>query len=105
VLLLGYAYYRSTDSTTGLASIGLLSFAAIAQMAPSLFGGLIWRRANARGAILGLTSGFVIWIYLLFLPSLGGPDYSSVAAPCSASSFPAPPSSPHPVPTRWSMQR
>lgn len=79
VLLLGYAYYRSTDSTTGLASIGLLSFAAIAQMAPSLFGGLLWRRANARGAILGLTSGFVIWIYLLFLPSLGGPDYSSVA--------------------------
>ncbi|KQV84003.1 PAS domain-containing hybrid sensor histidine kinase/response regulator [Rhizobium sp. Root1220] len=80
VLLLGYAYYRSTDSTTGLASIGLLSFAAIAQMAPSLLGGLIWRRANARGAILGLTSGFVIWVYLLFLPSLGGPDYSSVAS-------------------------
>jgi PAS domain-containing protein len=53
----------------GLASIGLLSFAAIAQMAPALFGGLIWRRANARGAILGLTSAFVIWIYLLFLPS------------------------------------
>ncbi len=53
VLLLGYAYYRSTDSTTGLASIGLLSFAAIAQMAPAPFGGLIWRRANARGAILG----------------------------------------------------
>ncbi|MBW9112119.1 hybrid sensor histidine kinase/response regulator [Rhizobium cauense] len=80
VLLLGYLYYRSTDSTTGLASIGLLSFAAIAQMAPALFGGLVWRRANARGAILGLTSGFVIWIYLLFLPSLGGPDYSGVAS-------------------------
>jgi Na+/proline symporter/signal transduction histidine kinase len=88
VLLLGYAYYRSTDSTTGLASIGLLSFAAIAQMAPSLFGGLIWRRANARGAILGLTSGFVIWIYLLFLPSLGGPDYSSVASAVLGFVFP-----------------
>jgi Na+/proline symporter/signal transduction histidine kinase len=80
VLLLGYAYYRSTDSTAGLASIGLLSFAAIAQIAPALFGGLIWWRANARGAILGLTSGFVIWVYLLFLPSLGGPDYSYVAS-------------------------
>jgi Na+/proline symporter/signal transduction histidine kinase len=88
VLLLGYAYYRSTDSTTGLASIGLLSFAAIAQMAPSLFGGLIWRQANARGAILGLTSGFVIWIYLLFLPSLGGPDYSSVASAVLGFVFP-----------------
>ncbi len=80
VLLLGYAYYRSTDSTAGLASIGLLSFAAIAQIAPALFGGLVWRRANARGAVLGLTSGFIIWFYLLFLPSLGGPDYSYVAS-------------------------
>ncbi|MDP9813306.1 Na+/proline symporter/signal transduction histidine kinase [Rhizobium tibeticum] len=88
VLLLGYAYYRSTDSTTGLASIGLLSFAAIAQMAPALFGGLVWRRANARGAILGLTSGFVIWVYLLFLPSLGGPDYSGVASAVLGFIFP-----------------
>ncbi|PDT18464.1 hybrid sensor histidine kinase/response regulator [Rhizobium sp. J15] len=88
VLLFGYAYYRSTDSTAGLASIGLLSFAAIAQIAPALFGGLIWRRANARGAILGLTSGFVIWIYLLFLPSLGGPDYSHVASAVLGFIFP-----------------
>jgi len=80
VLLLGYGYYRTADSDTGLASIGLLSFAAIAQMAPSLLGGLVWRRANARGAILGLSSGFLIWAYLLFLPSLGGPDNSRVAA-------------------------
>ena len=79
VMLLGYAYYRATDSDTGLASIGLLSFAAIAQMVPSLFGGLLWRRANARGAIAGLTTGFLTWAYLLFLPSLGGPDYSHVA--------------------------
>ncbi|EJC74312.1 LOW QUALITY PROTEIN: Na+/proline symporter [Rhizobium leguminosarum bv. trifolii WSM2012] len=88
VLLFGYAYYRSTDSTAGLASIGLLSFAAIAQIAPALFGGLIWRRANARGAILGLSSGFVIWIYLLFLPSLGGPDYSYVASAVLGFIFP-----------------
>jgi len=78
VMLLGYGYYRST-ATTGLASIGLLAFAAIAQIAPPLVGGLIWRRANARGAIAGLVSGFVIWAYLLFMPSLGGPDYSYVA--------------------------
>lgn len=80
VLLLGYAYYRAADSASGLASIGLLAFAAIAQMAPSLLGGLIWRRANARGAIAGLSSGFIIWGYLLFLPSLGGPDNSHIAA-------------------------
>jgi len=57
-------------------------------MVPSLLGGLIWRRANARGAILGLSSGFVIWIYLLFLPSLGGPDYSAVASAVLGFVFP-----------------
>ncbi|MBB3944781.1 Na+/proline symporter/signal transduction histidine kinase [Rhizobium skierniewicense] len=88
VLLLGYAYYRAADSASGLASIGLLAFAAIAQMAPSLLGGLIWRRANARGAIAGLSSGFLIWGYLLFLPSLGGPDNSHIAATVLSFLFP-----------------
>ena len=49
--------------SAGLASIGLLSFAAIAQMAPSLLGGLVWRRANARGAIAGL----VRWLFRMGL--------------------------------------
>lgn len=88
VLFLGYAYYRAADSASGLASIGLLAFAAIAQMAPSLLGGLVWRRANARGAIAGLSSGFIIWAYLLFLPSLGGPDNSHVAATVLSFLFP-----------------
>ncbi len=80
VLLLGFAYYRSIDTNAGLASIGLLSFAAIAQLAPAFFGGLIWRQANARGAIAGLVSGILVWGYALLLPSLGGPDNSDVAA-------------------------
>jgi Na+/proline symporter/signal transduction histidine kinase len=80
VMLLGYVYYRSADNTTGLASIGLLSFTAIAQIAPAMFGGLIWRRANARGAIAGLASGFFVWAYLLFLPSLGAIDHSWIAS-------------------------
>ncbi|UJW76008.1 hybrid sensor histidine kinase/response regulator [Rhizobium sp. SL42] len=80
VMLLGYVYYRSADNSTGLASIGLLSFTAIAQIAPAMFGGLIWRRANARGAIAGLTSGFFVWAYLLFLPSLGAIDHSWIAS-------------------------
>jgi Na+/proline symporter/signal transduction histidine kinase/CheY-like chemotaxis protein len=79
VMLLGYSYYRMADTQSGLASIGLLAFAAIAQLAPALVGGLIWHGANARGAILGLSLGFLSWAYLLFLPSLGGPDNSSVA--------------------------
>ena len=49
ILLLAYMYYRSAGEAQ-LASIGLLSFAAIAQLAPAFFGGLIWRRGTARGA-------------------------------------------------------
>src|SRR5690606_18196748 len=66
-------------SENGLSSIGLIAFAAIAQIAPAMLGGLIWRRANARGALLGLASGFAVWIWLLFIPSLGGTDTSADA--------------------------
>jgi Na+/proline symporter/signal transduction histidine kinase len=68
ILLLAYLYYRSTGEAQ-LASIGLLSFAAIAQLAPAFFGGLLWRRATARGAIAGITIGMLTWAYTLLLPS------------------------------------
>lgn len=79
VLLLGYAYYRATTANAGLASMGLLAFAAVAQVAPTLFGGLFWRNANARGAMAGMISGLVVWAYLLFLPSIGVADNAYVA--------------------------
>src|SRR5205807_6520340 len=68
ILLLAYVYYRLAGDAQ-LASIGLLSFAAIAQLAPAFFGGLIWRRGTARGAIAGMTVGILAWIYTLLLPS------------------------------------
>ena len=68
ILLLAYLYYRLAGDAQ-LASIGLLSFAAIAQLAPAFFGGLIWRRATARGALAGMTTGILVWAYTLLLPS------------------------------------
>ncbi|HVV63216.1 MAG TPA: hybrid sensor histidine kinase/response regulator [Pseudolabrys sp.] len=68
ILLLAYLYYRSAGDAQ-LASIGLLSFAAIAQLATVFFGGMIWRRGNASGAIAGMTAGFAVWAYTLLLPS------------------------------------
>ena len=69
ILLLAYLYYRSAGEAQ-LASIGLLSFAAIAQLAPAFFGGLLWRRATSAGAIAGMTAGFLVWAYTLLLPTL-----------------------------------
>ncbi len=68
ILLFAYMYYRSAGEAQ-LASIGLLSFAAIAQLAPAFFGGLFWRRATAAGALGGMTAGILVWAYTLLLPS------------------------------------
>jgi Na+/proline symporter len=68
IMVIAYLYYRALGNTQ-LAAIGLLSFAAIAQLAPAFFGGLLWRRATARGAMGGMLVGFAVWIYTLFLPS------------------------------------
>jgi Na+/proline symporter/signal transduction histidine kinase len=69
VLLLAYLYYRYAGPAQ-LAVIGLIAFIAIAQLAPAFFGGLIWRRATAAGAIAGMTTGILVWAYTLLLPSL-----------------------------------
>jgi Na+/proline symporter len=68
IMVMAYLYYRALGNTQ-LAAIGLLSFAAIAQLAPAFFGGLFWRRATARGAIGGMLAGVLAWAYTLFLPS------------------------------------
>ncbi|HEY2248514.1 MAG TPA: PAS domain-containing hybrid sensor histidine kinase/response regulator, partial [Bradyrhizobium sp.] len=68
IMLMAYFYYRALGNTQ-LVAIGLLSFAAIAQLAPSFFGGLLWRRGTARGAIGGMLVGFLVWAYTLFIPS------------------------------------
>lgn len=73
IMVMAYAYFKIAGDSAALASIGLLSFAAVAQFAPSFFGGLFWRRANARGALWGMAAGFAMWFYTLLLPTLIGP--------------------------------
>ncbi len=68
IMVMAYFYYRALGNTQ-LAAIGLLSFAAIAQLAPAFFGGLFWRRGTAQGAIGGMLIGGAAWVYTLFLPS------------------------------------
>jgi signal transduction histidine kinase len=70
IILLGYIYFHLTAEFYTLVSIGLVSFAAVAQFAPSLLGGLFWKGGNKKGALTGLIAGFLVWIYTLVLPSL-----------------------------------
>lgn len=69
ILALGYAYYRFAGSAYALVAIGLISFAAVAQFAPALVGGVFWRRGSRRGALAGMTAGALVWLYTLLLPS------------------------------------
>jgi len=70
ILILAYFYYLATGQSAALASIGLLSFAAAAQFAPLIMLGLYWPAATRVGAIAGLSTGFVLWAYTLFLPAI-----------------------------------
>jgi Na+/proline symporter/signal transduction histidine kinase len=68
ILLIAYMYYRSAGEAQ-LFAMGILAFAAIVQLAPAFFGGLMWRRGNALGAIAGMTIGTLVWAYTLLLPT------------------------------------
>src|SRR5215212_8886474 len=68
IMVMAYFYYRALGNTQ-LAAIGLLSFAALAQLAPAFFGGVFWRQGTAQGAIGGMLAGVAVWAYTLFVPS------------------------------------
>jgi len=68
VVLAGYAFEQALASVAGLSAIGLVAFAAIAQLAPAFFLGLFWRGGSARGAIAGMVAGGLMWAYTLLLP-------------------------------------
>lgn len=71
VLGLGYVYFRLTGGGGALASIGLIAFLGVSQVLPALLGGLFWPGSTRRGAMAGISLGFIIWAYTLFLPSFG----------------------------------
>ncbi len=68
-VLLGYLYFRFIGESYALVTIALVSFAAAAQFAPPILIGLYWKGAGRRGALLGLSGGFLVWFYTLLLPA------------------------------------
>ncbi len=70
LLLLGWLYFRIAGEAYALVSIGLISFAAVAQFAPALLGGLYWKGGTRNGALAGLATGALLWGWTLLLPSI-----------------------------------
>tara|TARA_R110002110_G_scaffold415612_7_gene652258 strand:+ start:66923 stop:70471 length:3549 start_codon:yes stop_codon:yes gene_type:complete len=85
ILLLAFAYYRVAGDGQALASIGLISFAGVAQFAPAIFGGIFWSRATRVGALAGILAGSAVWLYTLLLPTFAAsswfPDTLLTAGP------------------------
>jgi PAS domain S-box-containing protein len=68
-LIAGYWFTVKVGVTFTLVNLGMIAFAAFAQFAPPILLGLFWPRANRRGAILGMSAGFIVWFYTLMLPA------------------------------------
>lgn len=78
IILLGYLYFHYVVGYYSLVSIGMISFAAVAQFCPAVIGGIFWKGATRSGALWGLLTGFLIWVYTLVLPSLAQAGFLSL---------------------------
>ncbi|MFK7858611.1 MAG: ATP-binding protein [Granulosicoccus sp.] len=68
IIAAGYGFYIVIELNEGLASLGLISFVAAAQLLPGIMGLLYWSRATQAGFIAGLAGGASVWYALLILP-------------------------------------
>ncbi len=76
LLASAYLVYLFIAPDASLASLGLIAFVGIAQLAPALIGAMYWRHGNARGALWGLSGGSLIWAYTLLIPAFfSGQDW------------------------------
>src|SRR3546814_4443185 len=51
ILLLSFAYFRFIGQPEALVTIGLVSFAAAAQFAPAIIGGIFWKGGSRQGTL------------------------------------------------------
>ena len=69
LILVSFIFYKYFILGKSLFSIGLVSFVLIAQLAPSFFGAIFWRRGTYLGSMTGIIVGVLICYLGLVLPS------------------------------------
>ena len=69
LIIAGFIFYKYILNSSSLFQIGMISFVLIAQLAPSFFGAIFWRRGTYSGAISGIIVGVFICYLNLVLPN------------------------------------
>ncbi|MBL7722649.1 MAG: GHKL domain-containing protein [Chitinophagaceae bacterium] len=70
IIILAFLYDKLVAQHFTLVSIGMVSFAAVAQFAPAVLGGIYWKHASQRGAMASICVGFAVWFYTAVVPSM-----------------------------------
>ncbi len=80
LIIVGFLFYKFLINSASLFSVGLIAFVMIAQLAPSFFGAIFWRRGSFAGAVTGIIAGMLICYSNLILPHYFETTYQNSAA-------------------------
>ncbi|WP_222167293.1 ATP-binding protein [Edaphocola aurantiacus] len=72
LIVCAYLFYKFYINENSLFSVGLMSFVIIAQLAPSFFSAIFWKRGSYWGAVSGLVAGVFMCYKMLILPEMSG---------------------------------
>lgn len=79
IIALAFLYDKLVAQHFSLVSIGMVSFAAVAQFAPAVIGGIYWKDASQKGAMAGICIGFFIWFYTAVIPSMASTGFVDIS--------------------------
>jgi Na+/proline symporter/signal transduction histidine kinase len=79
IIALAFLYDKLVAQHFTLVSIGMVSFAAVSQLAPAVLGGIYWKNASQKGAMAGILTGFVIWFYTAVIPSMASAGFINMS--------------------------
>lgn len=68
--LLSWLCFLAIRDVAGPTQLGQTALTAFAQLLPPLLGGIYWRRGHARGAIMGILAGMLVWALGIAGPGL-----------------------------------
>lgn len=87
ILAGAYLFFLLVRQDHRLLGLGMVALIATLQFVPGIIATLYWPRANRRGFLAGLVTGYTLWYFSLLLPFVTGNDPSGLAATLSSLLF------------------